>query len=86
MSLFLGLLINSWNFRVCDLHKDEGPFTSADSNRGLTLAAFLLARCMQLGRGIAVDTGAAENLFKLAASTDPIVACKLHNEMIQGTI
>lgn len=72
--------------KVCDLHKEEGPFKNADSSRGLTLAAFLLARCLQLGRGTAVDQGAAETLFKLAATTDPIVACKLHNEMIQGAI
>ena len=68
------------------MHKEEGPFTDADSNRGLTIAAFLLARCMQLGRGTSVDQDTSQILFKLAASTDAIVACKLHNEMIHGTI
>jgi len=72
--------------KVCDQHKEEGPFKDRNEQKGVTLAAFVYARCLQLGRGTPSDSHSAQALFKLAAQTDPIVACKLHNDLIQGAI
>jgi len=72
--------------KVCDLEKQETEISAADDLKGLTIAAFVLALCLKEGRGTPIDQTESTRLFKLAATTDSIVACRLHNEMIHGLI
>ncbi|NXO77445.1 LR2BP protein, partial [Sitta europaea] len=45
--------------------------------KGAAMAAFYLARCLQLGRGIAKDQHAAEEYYSKACHLDPAVASHL---------
>lgn len=72
--------------KVCELEKEEKKISATDDRKGLTIAAFILALCLKEGRGTPIDQSESSRLFKVAATADPIVACRLHNEMIHGLL
>ncbi|KAH0616142.1 hypothetical protein JD844_027037 [Phrynosoma platyrhinos] len=54
--------------------------------RGLAMASFYLARCLQLGRGTQQDTAAAKKYYSKACRLDPAIAADLELTANHGRI
>uniref|UniRef100_A0A5K3F0R2 LRP2-binding protein n=1 Tax=Mesocestoides corti TaxID=53468 RepID=A0A5K3F0R2_MESCO len=62
---------------------NSGPDASTFAKRGLAVACFVYATCLDRGVGVEKDEQLAKSLYSRSIHTDPITASKLQNMLIR---